>query len=214
MIAAGGFRVFTEAEFNALPGSLTSFSLSSAGDSIYLCSGDAATNLTGYSHGFTFDAAANGVTFGRYVNSVGEEQFPAQMTPTPGATNSGPRVGPVMLSEIQYHPATGGDEFIELRNITAGNVDLFDPAHPTNTWRINGLGFAFPEGVAMPAGGVLLVVGVTPALFRAKHSVADSIPIFGPFAGALQDSGERLELQGPDAPGTIGVPYITVYEVR
>jgi hypothetical protein len=214
MIAAGGFHVFAEAEFNASPGSLTSFSLSSAGDSIYLCSGDAATNLTGYSHGFTFGAAANGVTFGRYDNSVGEEQFPAQIAPTLEATNPGPRVGPVVLSEIQYHPETGGDEFIELRNITAGDIDLFDPAYPTNTWRINGLGFAFPTSVTIPAGGVLLVVGVTPALFRVKYEVAEAVPILGPFAGVLQDSGERLELQRPDAPGTNGVPYITVDEVR
>lgn len=63
------------------------------GDSIYLSSADANTNLTGYSHGVTFGAAANGVTFGRYVNSVGE-QFPAQITPTPDAANSGPRIGP------------------------------------------------------------------------------------------------------------------------
>ena len=32
MIAADGYLVFTETEFNAAPGSLTSFSLSSAGD--------------------------------------------------------------------------------------------------------------------------------------------------------------------------------------
>lgn len=214
MIAAGGYRAFTEADFNAAPGSLSSFSLSSAGDSIYLSSGDAATNLTGYSHGFTFGAAASGVTFGRYLNSVGEEQFPAQISPTREAANSGPRVGPVVFSEIQYHPEAGGDEYIELRNISAGDIDLFDPAHPTNTWRINGLGFAFPTGVTIPAGDVLLVVGSSPSSFRAKHGIAETVPVLGPFAGVLQDSGERLELQRPDVPGTNGLPYITVDEVR
>ena len=64
-----------------LRGRCISFSLNSAGDSIYLISGDAKTNLTGYSHGFSFGAAANGVSFGRYVNSTGEEQFPAQLAP-------------------------------------------------------------------------------------------------------------------------------------
>ncbi|HXJ74240.1 MAG TPA: CotH kinase family protein, partial [Candidatus Dormibacteraeota bacterium] len=45
MIPAGGYRVFTEAEFNARPGSLESFALDSDGDAIYLTSGDASTNL-------------------------------------------------------------------------------------------------------------------------------------------------------------------------
>ena len=79
MISAGGFVVFTEAQFNATPGTNVSFSLGSRGESVYLFSGDANTNLTGYSHGFSFDAAPEGSSFGRYVNSVGEEQFPAQL---------------------------------------------------------------------------------------------------------------------------------------
>ena len=57
-------------------------------------------------------------------------------------------------------------------------------------------------------------MGIDPAAFRAKHSVAAAVQIIGPFTGSLQDSGERLELQRPDAPGTNGVPYITVDEVR
>ncbi|HXJ73833.1 MAG TPA: lamin tail domain-containing protein, partial [Candidatus Dormibacteraeota bacterium] len=138
------YRVFTEEQFNAQPLLVTSFSLDSMGDAVYLSSGDAATNLTGYSHGFSFGAAANGVSFGRYVNSVGEEQFPAQLSVTPGAANSAPRVGPVVIQEIHYHPGLGGDEFIELGNVTGNEVPLFDPAFPTNTWRVNGLSFHFP----------------------------------------------------------------------
>src|SRR6185436_11984822 len=82
IIPAGGYRVFTEAEFNARPGLPDSFALDSAGDAIYLVSGDANTNLTGYSHGLSLGTAANGVSFGRYVTSTGEEQFPAQLTIT------------------------------------------------------------------------------------------------------------------------------------
>lgn len=213
-IPAGGYVVFTEADFNANPLLVSSFSLSSMGDSIYLMSADANTNLTGYSHGVTFGAAANGVTFGRYVNSVGEEQFPAQIAPTPNAANSGPRIGPVVLSEIHYHPDAAGDEFIELRNISANAVELFDSAFPANTWRVNGLGFTFPQNVILPAGGTLLIAGIDPAAFRAKYSIAPEVLVLGPFSGNLQDSGERLELQRPDVPGTNGVPYITVDEVR
>ncbi len=214
MIPMGGFVVFTEADFNATPGSIFSFSLGSTGDSIYLSSGDANTNLTGYSHGFVFGAAANGVTFGRHVNSAGEEQFPARLASTPNATNAGPRVGPVVISEILYHPAPEDDEFVEVRNITPNSVELFDATAPTNTWRVNGIGFNFPTNLTLGSNEVVLIVATNPALFRAKYGVPLDVRIFGPYIGNLQDSGELLELQRPDPPGTNGIPWIAVDAVR
>src|SRR5213076_1559319 len=50
MIAAGGYLVFTETDFNPTIGTTNNFSLSSQGEEVYLFSGDANTNLTGYSH--------------------------------------------------------------------------------------------------------------------------------------------------------------------
>jgi hypothetical protein len=214
MIAAGGYRTFTETQFNPMPGSNASFSLSSQGEQVYLFSGNAATNLTGYSHGFGFDAAPAGVSFGRHVNSVGDEHFPAQLTATFGSVNSGPRIGPVVFNEIHYHPAPNGDEFIELHNISGASVDLFDPAHPTNTWRLNGLSFTFPMGISLPANAYCLLVAIEPAAFRARYNVPMNVLIFGPWSGSLQDSGERLRLQRPSTPDTNGFGYITVEEVR
>ena len=111
---------FDENEFN--PGG-AGFALGSDGDEVYLFSGDG-TNVTGYVHGYSFGAAENGVSFGRYVTSLGEEHFVAQSALTLNTNNSGPKVGPVVISEIMYHPPdlAGGednqdDEFIELRNI-------------------------------------------------------------------------------------------------
>jgi hypothetical protein len=214
MIPAGGFRVFTEADFNPTNGTLFNFALDSAGDSLYLTSGDSSTNLSGYGHGITFGAAANGVSFGRYVNSVGEEQFPAQLAVTLEAANAGPIIGPVVISEIMYHPDTSGDEFIELRNITANDIPLFDVAFPSNTWRINGLGFTFPTNIIIPSNGLMIVTALDPEAFRGKYAVNPEVQVIGPFAGQLQDNGERLELQRPDVPDTNGVSYITVDEVR
>src|SRR5204863_1949371 len=103
-----------EDDFNTPPDGIFSFSFNSAGDAAYLSSGDTSSNLTGFSHGFSLGAADEGVTFGLYVNSVGEEQFPAQLAATPGALNAVSRVGPIVMSEIHYHPAPGDDEFVEL----------------------------------------------------------------------------------------------------
>jgi hypothetical protein len=146
------------------------------------------------------------------VISTGEES--SRATATPEAGNAGPRIGPVVISEIHYHPATGTNEFVALRNITESAVELFDPLRPTNTWRVNGLGFVIPSHVTLSANGLLLIVGGDPETFRAQYGVPAGVIILGPFVGNIQDSGERLELQRPDVPGTNGVPYITVDEVR
>lgn len=213
-LAPGEFAVFDESAFNPTPGADTSFSLSSLGDEVYLFSADSGGQLTGYSHGFTCGGAADGVSLGRYVNSVGEEHFPLQIARTLNGTNSGPRVGPVVISEIHYHPPFATNEFVELRNLTATNVPLFDPAIPTNTWHVSGLGFSFPTNVTLPANGIVLLVADDPDAFRARFAVPGSVDIFR-YTGTLQDSGEWLELLAPDAPsGTNGVPYYAVDAVR
>jgi hypothetical protein len=214
-IGPGGYLTLTETQFNPTPGLGNSFSLSSGGEGVYLFSADAATtNLTGYSHGWIFGAAAPGVSFGRYVNSVGEEQLPAQLATSFDAQNIGPRVGPVVIREIHYNPAPGGDEFLELANITDASVALFDPVSPTNTWRLNGLAFDFPTNLSLAARGVLILVATNPAAFRAKYAVPASVMVLGPYAGDLQDSGERLRLERPATPDTNSAAYIVVDEVR
>ena len=219
MIADGGFVVFTEADFNPQPGVPPSFALSSHGEALYLFSGDATTNLTGYSHSFDYSAAANGVSFGRYVISTGEEQWPAMSANTPGTSNAAPRVGPLVINEIMYHPALGYDEFVEIHNLSGGAVQMYDATHPTNGWKLSGLGYAFSNNISIPAGGFLLLVPGDPAAFRSKYGITPGVQIVGPYPGALQNSGERLRLERPDTPevgtnGIVFVPYITVDEVR
>ena len=216
-IPANGFVTFDETQFNPTPGVGASFALSGTGDDVYLFSGDAAGNLTGYSHGWDFAAAEADVSFGRYVNSVGEEHFPRQTARTFGSANAGPLVGPLVLNEIMYHPYVGYDEYIEIRNLTGGTVSLDGPGG--NTWKIAGINYVFPVGQSVPANGYALVVGIDPATFRTKYSVSAAVPIFGPYAGALQDSGERLSLEMPDTPylnglGQTVVPYIVIDAVR
>jgi hypothetical protein len=212
--------VLTENDWDANPGSTNSFRLDSHGEEIYLYSADAGGNLTGYSDGFAFGAAQNGVSFGRYVISTGEAQYPAQVTNTLGTANAGPRVGPVVINEFRYHPAVGEDEYIELKSITNGVVKLFDPNSPTNGWRLNGVGFDFPVDSEIAPGGLVLVVGGDPLAFRSRYGVPAQVPIYGPYSGTLQDSGETLALQRPDQPdfdtntGTYFIPYIDVDVVR
>ena len=217
-IPAGGHVTFNETQFNPTPGVGTSFSLSSTGEQVYLYSGDGAGNLTGYAHGLTFQAADDGVSFGRYLNSVGAESFPSQTARTLGAANAGPVVGPLVINEIQYRPLAGSDEFLEIKNISGGAVNLWDAANPANTWKVGGVGFSFPTNTTIPAGGFALIVAIDPATFRAKYQIPVSVPIFAT-TGTLDNNGERLTLEKP-APSyvnTLGqtvVPFVIVDFVR
>src|SRR5262249_49486885 len=111
-------------------------------------------------------AAELGVTFGRYLTSVGEEHFVAQRSNSLGDTNAGPKVGPVVITEIHYRPPdqadgsdNSGDEFIELRNISGTPVPLFHPTLPTNTWHLRGgVDLDFPTNRTLAAGSYLLLV--------------------------------------------------------
>ena len=226
IIAAGHYLTFTSSQFGA--GS-TGFALSSTGDSVYLFSGGANANLTGYGHGFNFGAAPNGVTFGRYVNSQGKEYFVLQSTNTLGAQNASPRVGPVAIAEFMYHPPDLPyaindtlDEYIELLNITTTNVPLYDVKAPTNTWRLGqAVTFAFPTNIVLPPAGRLLVVSFDPikypatrAAFVAKYGPPTNIPIYGPWSGALNNNGDTIELNCPDTPivttTNTSVPYYLI----
>lgn len=228
-IPAGGFLTFTTDQFGVGP---TGFSFSSTGESVYLFSGDASTNLTGYAHGFAFGAAPNPVSFGRYVNSQSREFFVLQSVNTLGQRNAYPRVGPVVVSEIMYHPPdlAGGldddlNEFIELQNITGTNVPLYDVNYPTNTWRLrDAVDFAFPPGIVLTPGQRVVVVGFDPnlfgslkAAFLAKYNIPNDTLLLGPWSGKLNNSGETIVLERPDNPNITAtetvVPYYLVETV-
>ncbi|HXI51066.1 MAG TPA: lamin tail domain-containing protein, partial [Candidatus Saccharimonadales bacterium] len=144
-------------------GSFPQFTFNSAnGDEAWLYSGTSTGGgrLTGFRTGVSFGASANGVSFGRYMTSDGRADFiamtalsfgtsvtasdpPSQSylnifrTGT-GAANPDPRVGPIVINEIHFHPPdivsgtnffdNSIDEFVELYNLTDTAIPLYDPA--------------------------------------------------------------------------------------
>ena len=214
VLPAGGYIVYYENHFNPNPGVAPSFSFSSKGESVYLFSADAETNLTGYLHGFSFSGAETGVSFGRYINSIGEEQFPPQLGLSLGNQNVGPEIGEVVISELMYHPPDGDDEFIELFNRSDDTVLLYDTENLANTWEIGGVNFVFPEGTALLPSSTLLVVGTNPTSFRSKYNIPETVQIVGPFAGLMSNASETIRIQRPDTPELDGTyALITVDQV-
>lgn len=226
IILAGGFVLFDENQFNF---GGNGFSLGSDGDQVHLFSG---TNgfITGYYHGFSFGAAQNGRTFGRHINSQGAEHFVAQATNTLGAANSVPLVGPIVISEIMYHPPESGsggnlvdnklDEFIELYNLSNTNVPLSHAFYPANTWKLSAaVDFSFPVNQSLAPNSFAVVVsfdpgnGATLAAFRSKYGLSANVPVYGPYLGKLDNSANSVRLSRPDAPNGPSVPYILVDRV-
>jgi hypothetical protein len=252
IVPANGYLVIYEGQFNR-SGDPNAFTFNSAhGDEVYLAQANAAGDLSGLIVSETFEAAANGVSFGRYDTSVpGDYKFVAmerrtfgvdrpssveQFRTGKGAVNSAPKIGPVVINEIMYHPpstATDGsdnvaDEYIELRNLASASVLLYDPLFPANLWKLQGgVNFTFPSGATLPALGYALIVSFSPstdtqqlAAFRAKYAVPTGVQIFGPYDGKLNNGGDPVEIYSPDPPQLPPhpdagfVPYIRVDKVN
>lgn len=208
IIPPGGYWVVTEDDFIAAAGNLL---WSASGGEVVLFSANAAGQLTGYYQGHNFRASEEGSTFGRHVMSTGNAHFVPQSRATLGEANAGPRVGPVVVAEIMYRPPDIGtndnsrEEYLVLANLSGEAVPLFDPASPTNTWRISGgVDFVFPTNLWLPPGGRLMVVNFNPVnnpgellAFRQKYGVPETMPVLGAFQGKLDNSGEDVELKRP-----------------
>lgn len=192
------------------------FGLSEMGETVTLRS---ATNrvLTGYAHAVKFGASPNGVSLGRVVTSDGRELFPLLEQTTLGAPNASPWVGPIVITEVMYHPVPGSTdvEYLELVNRSTSAVPLYDPANPRNRWRIEGVGSVTLPAIALAAGKSLFVTSVDPQTFRDLYSLPDSVLVIGPYSGNLADGGEQVSLQRPEPPNLDDreVPYVVEDEV-
>jgi hypothetical protein len=87
-LAHGAFLVLDESQFNnpANPGCLVPFSLSSAGDDVFLLQADTAGNLLKFADRVEFSAAPGNMTYGRSPDGTGS--FDLLRNGTRGGTNS------------------------------------------------------------------------------------------------------------------------------
>ncbi len=233
ILPALGYVVIYEHQLTNSPAPFT-FN-SSAGDAIYLSAADTLGNLTGYRAEVHYGAAANGVSFGRYTNSIGGVQYPAQNKVTLGAANAEPLIGPIVINELMSYPPLQGtndntvDEYVELINLATNITPLYNPLEPTNTWRISGgIDYVFPPGVSLPPGGCLLVASFSPlsptdaallAEFRARYAISTNVQIYGPYNRKLGNLDDTVILEKPDPIQGAGhvnqgfVPYVVVDQV-
>jgi hypothetical protein len=211
-IEAGEYLTFYEYQFNSVPGEQGSFALSEHGEEVYLFAADTERHLTGYRDGGSFGPTANSQALGRHEASDGTVFVPLthptlgtvypsslrEFRKGTGSPNARPRVGPLVICGLEYHPADSGDEYIELQNVSDQRVFLHHPADHSRTWRFtSGIEYDFPPGISVGAHHSILVVGGEPDQFRVDHAVPDDVVVLGPFRGALDDGGERVTLARP-----------------
>jgi hypothetical protein len=206
VLGAGGYLVFeADATFDNAddPGCRVPFGLSRNGETLYLHSG-ADGVLTGYSVQEKFDASERGVSMGRHRKSTGGYNFVSLSSPTPGTANAQPKVGPVVISEIMYHPADAPQaEYVELLNISDGSVTLYD-ADLGIPWRFTDdpddpridLRFPADAPITLASGGHLLLVKDSLGFAIAYGDVSGvAMLTWGP--GKLPDDGGRIQLSKP-----------------
>jgi len=181
------------------------FALSENGETLYFNSGREGM-LTNYSDEETFGASETGVAFGRHRKSTDTYNFVAMSINTPGSENAYPKVGPVVISEVMYNPASGDqdEEYVELLNISGSYVMLaeYDDENLVEVpWRFaddsNGISFDFPIDTMLAPGERLLLVKDRNALHLAYPTVPNDVQIMEWGAGRLNNAGEKLELSKP-----------------
>ncbi|NLH17644.1 MAG: lamin tail domain-containing protein, partial [Phycisphaerae bacterium] len=216
IIPRNGFWLLNQSESfgnDDAPGCKVPFALSEGGETLYLFSGQDGALTGAYSTQQKFAASATGITLGRYEKAslTNGYDFVPMKTPTPGDDNSEPLVGPVVISEIMYNPAstdTGG-EYIEIRNTGTTAVELMswvtiqqsdDPVDLVTEyqpWRITGeVEFTFPANRTIPAGG-FLIVAQNPTAFKAKYPAVPAARVLGPYEGKLNNGGGNILLTQP-----------------
>ncbi|MDP7290956.1 MAG: lamin tail domain-containing protein [Verrucomicrobiota bacterium] len=237
-IEPGGYLVFYEKAF-LLDNGGSGFSLSSVrGDEVWLTEADADGALVRFADKVDFGPSANGVSLGRFPNGTGplvaqddlslgspvrvgqDAALLASFRDGRGAPNTGPRIGPVVISEILYAPTEGMAEYVVLKNISESPVPFFDPDNPGNVWQLaKAVEFTFPANFVLPAGKSVYVGGVEPSQLRAQYELDTAMRVLGPFDGRLNNAGESVQLLRPDPPQTLPpdiglVPYILVEKVK
>ena len=208
-LSANGYIVFYEDEnFGAESsdaGALIPFALSENGDTVNVY-GPGNELRPDYTEKETFGASLRGVSKGRYYKaSTRTYNFIAMETATPGASNSDPKVGPIVISEIMYHPPVSEAEYLELANISSNAVTLYDETMDAGWSFTQGLDheFSTTAPITMQAGERILLVRNATA-FATEYGAPDGTQIIQWDSGALDNGGETLQLSMPGDTNEVG----------
>lgn len=174
------------------------------------------TSASEYADHFAFDAIAVGESWGRIPNGAGRPT--TLTTSTVGATNNAPRVGPIVISEVNYNPTEPTAAALAIYSeLDANDLEFVEVTNPTPTttvmsdWRLRGgIDYNFDSGVTLGPNESLLVLRFDPdnpdnalrlQAFREHYGLTSETKIVGGYGGGLNDSFDRVTLKHPALTG-------------
>ena len=96
------------------------------------------------------------------------------------------------ITELMYHSPAGSDhDFVELHH-ASGPL----PLELNGAKFTQGIDYTFGAGVAIPAGGYLVLAKTTNLVaFRAYYNIGTNVAVLGGYSGNLDNGGEQLTLR-------------------
>lgn len=125
--------------------------------------------------------------------------------PPPDAIILPPVEGPVVISEIMYHPVLEEDfvdwhEFVEVHNPSPDTVSL-------SGWKLEGgIAYMFPDGTDIAAGAYLVVARNRPSLLAVYPGV-NQAAVLGEYQGELDNGGDPIVLRRADGMASDAIEY-------
>lgn len=178
---------------------------SSKGETLWLLETDPSGQPVRFVDVVDFAAAFNGETLGRWENGGGSDTLISMLSNTLGAENTGPQVGPVIISEVMYAPNVPSEDFFEFVEICNTGTVTENLAN----WKLRGgADFDFTVSHSLAPNDALVVVAFDPVAntsaadaFRAEYGIDGSVLLVGPFTdGPLGNDQGTVRLQRPDTP--------------
>ena len=224
ILQPNGYKVFYEGHYvndsmlydNSEFGN--AFSLSSAGETIYLIPTDSLSVPVGLACSCTYEPTEINTSIGNYINKSGKIKKVQLDSVYFGMHNIKAKQSPVIFKTIMYHPFDGHYEFIELLNRTDSIVPLYVDEDTLVSWKIGGINFTFPEMVIVNAGESIYLVEneITSEQFRKIMNLSPEDKVFTYF-GRLSNKGEALSIKKPvliDEDTILRYKYATLEKVK
>jgi len=213
IIGAGGYLAFDESDFNATG---DGFALSgTAGDEVFLSRAVEGV-FVGLQDSVEFGATFSGESLGRL--SDGSGRLTRLASTSFGSANGEAEVGPLVISEINYHPAEPSAAALAIDpTLTDNDLEFIEIANPTSE------SFDLTNFRTLAAGQAIVVVTFDPAdplnanrlaAFEANYGISGDVTIVGGLSESLSNSSARISLQQGDTPDALGeIPFVAIDEV-
>ena len=228
ILQPGQYVVYDERQFNpGTPGS-KSFGLNQdTGDSVWLVMPNAQSNgITSFVDDVHFGATISGESLGRIPNGSGRLGPLSRLTF--GAANGTPRVGPLVITEIQYNPTISPAALAAYPEVEESDLEFVEIHNPTGqpfvltNWRLRaGADYDFPAGTTLAAGESILVLKFNPSdpenihelnAFQAQYGVGNTVRMLGGYEGRLNNADDRITLLRPGTPPSDEPNYIPRFQ--